>query len=256
MSKVKKANIKDGFEILYEDKDIVAINKPAGIMVHPDGRDETGPFITDWVIRNYPEVRGVGEDIELTDGGIIERPGIVHRLDKETSGVLLIAKTLKAHGKLKKQFQNRTIIKKYNTFVYGVIKENEGRIDKAISRSKSDFRKWSAERIKRGTERDAVTMYYVLNRVGENPSGFTYLEVIPKTGRTHQIRVHLKSIGHPVVSDSLYADGKPQALGFKRTALHSSELWFDNVNKERIQVVAPFPSDFKKAIKLFENNES
>lgn len=248
--------IKDGIEILFEDENYLAINKPAGMMVHPDGRNDTRnenvPILTDWILKNYPEIKGVGENIEIEDGEDIERPGIVHRLDRETSGVLLIAKTVRGHRKLKKQFQDRTTIKKYNAFVYGVITDNEGRVDKPIARSKSDFRMWSAERIKRGIEREAVTHYYVVKRGGINPTGFTYLEVIPKTGRTHQIRVHLKSISHPVVSDSLYAEGKPQALGFTRTALHASEIWFDNADGERIKVVAPLPEDFKNGLKELE----
>src|SRR6185369_6890689 len=175
--------------ILYEDKDILAVNKPAGLVVHPDGKSK-GPFLTDWVLEKYPKTKGVGEPIETKDYGVIERPGIVHRLDRDTSGVILIAKTKRGHEVLKEQFQNRTIIKKYLTFVYGEVKEQFGIINRPIGRSPSDFRKWSATRGARGELREAETWYTLIFY----RSGYSFLEVEPKTGRTHQIRVHFKAI--------------------------------------------------------------
>lgn len=229
-------------DILYEDKDIVAVNKPAGLIVHPDGKSK-GPFLTDWILEKYPKTKKVGESIETKEFGIIERPGIVHRLDRDTSGVILIAKTKKGHECLKKQFQDRTIVKKYITFVYGEIKDRFGIIDRAIGRSPKDFRRWSASRGARGELRPAETWYTLLSY----RSGYSLLEVEPKTGRTHQIRVHFKAINHPIVADSLYAPEKKENLGFKRNALHAFSLEFNNCLNKKIFVKSPIRYDFIKA---------
>ncbi len=229
--------------ILYEDANIVAIDKPAGIVVHPDGKS-TGPFLTDWILKKYPKAKKVGEPIETKDYGIIERPGIVHRLDRDTSGVLLIAKTKKGYDCLKKQFQNQTISKKYYTFVYGEIKDQFGIINRPIGRSPRDFRRWSATRGARGDLREAETWYTLL----AYKRGYSFIEAEPKTGRTHQIRVHFKAINHPIVCDRLYATEKPDALGFSRTALHASSIVFTNCVNKKITVRSPIPKDFKNAI--------
>jgi 23S rRNA pseudouridine1911/1915/1917 synthase len=232
--------------ILYEDKDIVAINKPAGVVVHPDGKSK-GPFITDWVLENYPKTKNVGEPVETKDYGLIERPGIVHRLDRDTTGVLLIAKTKAGHECLKKQFQERTLTKKYVTFVYGEIKDQFGIINRPIGRSPNDFRRWSATRGARGELRDAETWFTLLSY----RTGYSLLEVEPKTGRTHQIRVHFKALNHPVVCDGLYAPEKilekPNALGFNRNALHAFSIDFVNCLGKKISVKAPVPPDFINA---------
>jgi 23S rRNA pseudouridine1911/1915/1917 synthase len=226
--------------ILYEDEDIVAINKPAGLVVHPDGRTEESS-VTDWFVKKYPQAKGVGEKM-----GEIERPGVVHRIDRETSGVLLLAKTNRGHEVLKEQFQNRTIDKAYHLFVYGLPKEDRGSINLPIKRSSGDFRKWSAQRGGRGEEREALTYFEVLKRDEENK--VSLVEAKPKTGRTHQIRVHMQAIHHPVVGDNLYASGKPAILGFERTALHAKRITFMNVSGESVTVEAPYPPDFEKAI--------
>ncbi|MFA6338611.1 MAG: RluA family pseudouridine synthase [Candidatus Paceibacterota bacterium] len=230
--------------ILYEDDNIVVINKPAGLVVHSDGKT-VEPSVADWVLEKYPEAADVGEAITLSNGGIIKRPGIVHRIDRETSGVLIIAKTKEAHAFLKAQFQDHKIKKTYNAFVYGVIKDEDGTIDRPIGRSKSDFRKWSAQRGTRGEMREAVTNYKVLNR-GKD---FSFVEVEPKTGRTHQIRVHFKAINHPLVCDKLYASSQPSLLGFERLALHAKSVEFENLAGKKIKVEAPYPADFENALK-------
>jgi 23S rRNA pseudouridine1911/1915/1917 synthase len=241
-------------EILYEDKNIVAINKPAGLVVHSDGRTEE-PTLVDWILEKYPKSKEVGEPLvinkEKPNQQIVYRPGIVHRLDRDTSGVLVIAKTQKAFEHLKLQFQDRETKKTYHSFVYGEMKEDDGVIDRPIARSKKDFRLWSAQRGARGEARDAVTHYKVLKRtdVGNINKGFTYIEVSPKTGRTHQIRVHMKAINHPVVCDNLYAPKMPPALGFTRLALHARSLEFTNLEGKKIVVEAPFPEDFLRAQK-------
>ncbi|NQV88274.1 MAG: RluA family pseudouridine synthase [Parcubacteria group bacterium] len=231
--------------ILYEDNNIVAINKPAGLVVHSDGKTKE-VSVADWVLEHYPKAKNVGEPIILSSGEIINRPGIVHRLDRETSGVLLIAKTQKSFEYLKELFKGRDIKKTYNAFVYGEIKEDDGTINRPIGRSSKNFRMWSAQRGSRGERREAVTHYKVLARGGS----FSFVEVKPETGRTHQIRVHFKAINHPIVSDSLYAPKQEKALGFQRTALHSLSIEFQAMNGKNLKIEAPFPEDFEKAIKL------
>jgi len=236
--------------ILYEDKDVVVINKPAGLVVHPDGKT-TEKTVVDWVVKNYPRAKNVGEPTILSDGTKILRSGIVHRIDRNTSGALIIAKNKKAYEFLKQQFQDRKVHKVYNAFIYGELKEDRGMIDRPIGRSSTDFRMWSAQRNARGEMREATTYFKVLAR----KDGFTFLEAMPKTGRTHQIRVHFKAINYPIVQDELYAtkfylDQKNQ-LGFKRMALHARELEIEVPSGKTIKVVAPYPEDFEKAVADF-----
>lgn len=230
--------------ILYEDRDIVAVDKSAGLIVHPDGKSK-GLFLTDWIIEKYPKAKNVGEPLEIKGGEVIERPGIVHRLDRETSGVMLIAKTKAGHRALKEQFQGRTIVKKYFAFAYGEIKDRFGIIKRPIGRSTKDFRAFSATRGARGKMRDAETWYELI----AHRSGYSFLEIEPKTGRTHQIRVHFKAINHPIVSDSLYAKEKSEALGFSRLALHSYSIEFTGMTGKKMTVKSPMPKDFIKAFK-------
>lgn len=238
-------------KILYEDDEVLAINKPAGLVVHPDGRTKE-PTLADGVLEKYPGIYGVGETIPLTKGGVIEKWGIVHRIDRDTSGVLLVAKTQASFLNLKSQFQERTIKKSYRTIAHGIFKEPIGIIDKPIGRSTSDFRRWSAEYGARGELRGAVTEYKVL---GEGESGrvkLSYLEVNPHTGRTHQIRVHLKAVGHPILCDKLYAPKSPCLLGFERTALHAFSIVFKSLNGTEHKVEAPIPGDFQAGLATLE----
>lgn len=188
----------------------------------------------------------------LDDGTKILRPGIVHRIDYNTTGCLVIAKNKDTYEFLKQQFQDRKVHKIYHAFVYGDIKEDRGMINRPIGRSPNDFRKWSAQRGARGEMRDAVTYFKVLKR----KDGITFVEAIPKTGRTHQIRVHFKAIDHSILMDDLYssrfnAEQKNQ-LGFKRTSLHARELEITKPDGELLKVVAPYPEDFEKAIKKMD----
>ncbi len=233
-------------DILYEDENCAVINKPPGIMVHSDGRGE-GPFLTDWVAKKFPQAVNVGDPMTASDGSIMNRGGIVHRLDRETSGVLIIAKTAEGHAYIKKQFQDRTISKKYLTFVWGEIKEEFGTITRPIGHSGSDFRKWSAQRGIRGETREAETYWTRVWTGKEKTEKFSLVEVEPKTGRTHQIRVHFLAIHHPVVSDSLYTPKHPPALGFNRLALHSRSIEFNTLGGKHVKIVAPLPDDFQKA---------
>lgn len=229
--------------VLHEDDDIVVIDKPAGLMVHGDGRFE-GETLVDWIRATYPDMEGVGEELTLDEENSVARPGIVHRLDRDTSGVLLLARTTTAHARLKKQFMGRGIHKTYRAFVHGSVTEERGTIERPIGKSRSDFRQWSASRGPRGTMRDAKTEYRTILRSKEA----SYVEVFPHTGRTHQIRVHFKALHRPVICDTLYAPGKPALLGFSRLALHALSVVFihPGTGKE-IEVSAPLPADFIEA---------
>lgn len=230
-------------KILFEDENILALEKPAGIAVHPDGKREE-ECITDFLLEKYPEILDVGEPMELPSGKKILRPGIVHRLDKDTSGVLLVAKTPQGYEHLKSQFKNREIKKTYHAFVYGVLKDQRGIINKSIGRSAGRIARWDVSNI-RGEKREAITKYKVL----KNTKEASMLEVWPLTGRTHQIRVHLKSIHHAIICDPLYAPKGLSVLGFKRLALHASSIVFKDLSGKEKEVKAPMPPDFKEAKK-------
>ena len=264
--------------ILYEDENTIAVNKPAGLVVHPSSRAEahygassdglgrtlqskvlgktTEPTLVDWILQKfetaYPGIRNVGEPGKSATGEIIYRPGVVHRLDRETSGVMLVAKTEKGFQNLKKQFQDHEIQKVYQAFVFGEIKQDKGMINRPIGRSASDFRKWSAQRGARGEMREALTEYEVMRR----GHGYSFVSMMPKTGRTHQIRVHFKAINYPLVADSLYAPDKENSLGFKRLALHSHKITFTDTSGKSHTVTAPYPDDFKQALNLISYDMS
>ena len=242
--------------ILYEDKDVVVINKPAGLVVHPDGhlKNKKMKTLVDWILKKYPRIKNVGEPILLDDGTKILRPGIVHRIDRDTTGCLIIAKNKDAFEFLKGQFKNRKVHKVYQAFVYGDLKDERGMIDRPIGRSSTDFRKWTATRGARGEMREAVTYFKVLGKKDD----ITFIEAIPKTGRTHQIRVHMSAINHPLVQDRLYATDfyldKKQQMGFKRTALHARELEIMLPSRKLLKIVAPYPEDFEEAIKKIKKS--
>lgn len=242
----ENADEENNIEILYEDDDALVVNKPAGLVVHADGRTQE-PTLVDWFVAQYPDSHGVGEPIETSDGKSIARSGVVHRLDRETSGAIILCKTQDAFEYMKTQFKNREVEKIYVAFVHGELKHDEGEVDRPTGRSKNDFRKWTAERGTRGEMREAKTTYTVLAR-GE---GYSYIEARPKTGRTHQIRVHMKAISHPIVCDKLYAPKKGCALGFDRLALHAKELQFMSLKGEMCCIEAALPKDFQKAQAAF-----
>lgn len=224
--------------VLYEDEYIVAIDKPPGLVVHKGvGTEET---LVDWILDRYPEMREVGErDCRLS------RPGMVHRLDKETSGVMVLARQQEVFVTLKKHFQKGKVEKEYHAFVYGNPREARGTVSLPIGKSRSDFRRF-ATRHTRGEARPARTEYVV---VGSCSDGASFVRFYPKTGRTHQIRVHAQSLHTPIVCDSLYAPAQPNLLGFSRLALHARRLslqvhWCTEVS----HLVAPHPADFLHAL--------
>ena len=258
-------------KILYEDKNVLVIDKPAGISVHGDGKSKA-KTISDWILSNYPSIKNVGEPLVLDkkEGKQekIMRPGIVHRLDKETSGVLIIAKNQKTFLFLKEQFMNHEVKKVYQAFVYGYVSDpkaslltgGKGIISVPIGRSSKDIRAYTAGRGARPPLREATTEYIILNKFTDTTKveekkktehQFSYIEVYPKTGRTHQIRVHMRYINHPVVSDPLYSGKKEKALGMKRLALHALMVTFTLSSGEIKTIESPLPLDFKKVLKNF-----
>lgn len=233
----------NNMKIIYEDENVVAIDKSAGLLVHPDGKSKE-ETVSSWFLDKYPEVLDIGEPIILEDKTEIKKPGIVHRLDRGTSGVLILAKNQETFLFLKEQFKNRNIKKIYNAFVYDKLKETKGVIDRKIGRSANNFKLRSAQRGARGVLRDAITEYSVITQNKE----FSFVELRPRTGRTHQLRVHLKAINHPIVCDTLYAPKRECALGFKRLALHSKSLEINISENKKILLESQFPEDFKHAL--------
>ena len=241
--------------ILYEDSDVLVVNKPAGLIVHSDGRT-IEPSLSNWIIDLYPRLKDVGEPWTSPQGEVIARPGIVHRLDRTTSGVMIIAKNDIAHTFLKKQFKDRSATKVYDALVYGHPKAKGGVIEMEIGRTKTDPPRWSAQFGKKGKLRAAITEWKVLECGIDPDSGdkVSHIEVSPKTGRTHQIRVHLKAIHHPIICDSMYASGKPCLLGLKRPALHARSLTITLPSGERKMFEAPLALDLARALRLISNS--
>lgn len=234
-------------QILFENDDLLIINKPAGLLVHADGKTDK-PTLVDWINDNYPYIKGIGEPMAI-DGEQIDRPGIVHRLDEETSGALIIAKTKDAFDHLKKQFQEHAVKKEYHAFVWGHFKEASGTVEASIGRNKNDFRRWHAGRGTRGEVRDAVTAWEAADQfIDEEGRQFSFMRLFPKTGRTHQLRVHMKYLQRPIVADTLYAPSNPPALGFSRVALHARSIAFTDQHGKNVEVTAPYPADFGAAV--------
>jgi 23S rRNA pseudouridine1911/1915/1917 synthase len=252
---------KEKIKILYEDKDVLVLDKPAGFVVHGDGKTKQDS-ISDYILKNFKKIKGVGENtvIRLGDKEVeIQRPGIVHRLDKDTSGCLVVAKNQKAFENLKHQFQEHKVKKEYQAIVWGNVRYDTGIIDAAIARSKNDFRKKeivkvtsSAKEKFRGEERSALTRYKVDKRFSIFGETLTLITFFPQTGRMHQIRIHAKSIGHPIVGDHLYGPIKKSfetkyfgKVGV-RHLLHAKSISFHRPNDGEVVVVeSPVPKDFK-----------
>jgi 23S rRNA pseudouridine1911/1915/1917 synthase len=236
-------------EIIYEDNNAVVINKPEGLMVHQSGHSDE-PTVVDWFLQKYPEAKGVGEPQRSGKGIELERSGVVHRLDKETSGVMIMAKDQEAFVHLKSQFHDRLVRKEYRAFVYGAVRERWGTINRAIGRSNKDFRLRSAQHGARGMLRPAVTHWECIGTGRYEEETFSYLKLRPQTGRTHQIRVHLQAIGRPIVGDQLYARAEMERsnnLNFQRLALHAHVLEITMPDGETQRFIAPLPSVFEVA---------
>lgn len=204
-------------DVLYEDEAILVLNKPAGLVVHPAPGHWSGTLINA-LLHHFDSPQG-----SLSTIGGKERPGLVHRLDKETSGIMVIAKTDEAHRSLAAQFKQHSITRVYEALAWGVIKKPEGVIELAIGRDLKERKKFSARTAR---PKASATVYRVLKRFGKLA---TFVELFPQTGRTHQIRVHLAALGHPVLGDPIYGGGKVRELGgvaIPRVMLHARTLGF------------------------------
>ncbi len=250
-------------ELLFENNHVLVINKPAGLVVHSDGKTEE-PTLVDWILEQYPDIKGVGEDMVVKgkagDDVVIARPGIVHRIDRDTSGILVIAKTQQSFEDLKQKFKERRIHKKYLALVYGWPKNQSGIIDAPIGRSNKDFRMKQAGTHARGKLREAETHYAVLQKYYDERKKdtqgqyekYALVECSPKTGRTHQIRVHMKFINHPIVADSLYRGKRKETLGLTRTALHAYAIQFTDLDGKDVSVACELADDISQAIHLLK----
>ena len=218
-------------DIVYEDSDIIVVNKPKGMVVHPANGNPDGTLVNAIMNICKDSLSGIGGEI---------RPGIVHRIDKDTSGLLIVAKNDKAHINLSEQIKNREITKKYVALVRGVIKENFATIDMPIGRSDKDRKKMAV----RKDGKKAVTHFDVIERF----NGFTYLDIKIDTGRTHQIRVHMAEIGYPIVGDMVYSNGK-NPFGVEGQMLHAKSLDFKHpTTGKQMHLEAPLPEYFEEVL--------
>lgn len=224
-------------DIIYEDDDILVINKPKGMVVHPGNGNPDGTLAN--------AVMGICGNTLSGIGGKI-RPGIIHRLDKDTSGVIVVAKNDKAHVDISNQIKNRETSKKYIALVRGTIKEDEATINMPIGRSTKDRKKMAV----RKDGKEAVTHFNVLKRYKE----YTLIELKIDTGRTHQIRVHMSEIGHPVVGDYVYSNGK-NPFGVVGQMLHSKKIEFIHpVTKKKVEFEATLPEYFQEILNMLDKN--
>lgn len=226
-------------DIIYEDKDIIVINKPKGMVVHPANGNPDGTLVNAVMNVCKDSLSGIGGEI---------RPGIVHRLDKDTSGAIIVAKNDKAHINLSEQLKNHEVKKTYLALVRGIIKENEATINMPIARSKKDRKKMDVD--KNGKE--AITHFKVLERYKNK---YTLLQINLETGRTHQIRVHLSHIGYPIIGDEVYSNGKNE-WNVSGQCLHAWKLEFNHpVTGKLISLEAKIPEYLKNIIKELEEEK-
>ena len=217
--------------VVYEDNDIIVVNKPKGMVVHPANGNPDGTLVNAILAMCKDSLSGIGGEI---------RPGIVHRLDKDTSGLLIVAKNDLAHMNMSKQIQERKVTKKYIALVKGNVPEDEATIHMPIARSTKDRKKMAVD----AKGKDAITHFKVLKRYGK----YTLLELKIDTGRTHKIRVHMSYIGHPVVGDMVYSNGKNE-FGVEGQMLHAKSLEFKHpVTNKEMHLEAELPEYFKKVL--------
>ena len=234
-SKLKAEEIP--LNVIYEDNDIIIINKEKGMVVHPGNGNPDGTLANAIMARCKDSLSGIGGEI---------RPGIVHRIDKDTSGIIIVAKNDKAHLNISEQIKEHKTTKTYLALVRGRVKENEATIDMPIGRSKKDRKKMAVDK----DGKKAVTHFKVLKRY----SDCTLLEVVIETGRTHQIRVHMASIGHPLVGDLVYGY-KRQKFNIEGQALHAKTLGFIHPRtNEYIEFTSELPKYFKELLEKLKNN--
>lgn len=237
---IPNSNLK--IKIIYQDENIIAVDKPAGLSVHPSKLEEKDTLVN-FLTYKFPEIENIHDNL----GDSWMRPGVVHRLDKDTSGVMVIARNIKVFEELKKLFKEHKVEKKYLAIVYGKPKEKEGVIEKPIARAATYKKQVIAGRKTKTKIREAVTHYKVLKEF----TNHSLLEVIPKTGRMHQIRIHLFSISHPVVGDKLYKLKKVKKIKAPRQLLHAENLKLKLFGKN-YSFHSALPDDFKKSVKIID----
>lgn len=279
-----KPDFKIPLNIVYEDEDVIVLNKQAGVSVHPSINEPFGTIVNA-LIAKYPEIKNVGDPPSsrqsgTTDGQVTQlRPGIVHRLDKDTSGLLAVAKNQKTFEFLKKEWQEGKVVKKYLTLVRGNMKKEKGEIISELARSLKDFRKRmvlkpeknkprrpkgvgapteaseeikgpAGERVPYRAGKLAITEYKVIKKFKD----FSLVEISLKTGRTHQIRVHMASIGHPIAGDKIYGKNRSPFGRFPagRQFLHAYYLSFSLPNGKKLALEADLPDDLEKVLTKLE----
>ena len=225
-------------DVAYEDADVIVINKPKGLVVHPAAGHWEGTLVNALLHHCKDSLSGVGGAL---------RPGIVHRIDKDTSGLLIVAKNDFAHQKLAAQLQDHTLARTYVCIVCGKLREDAGTVNAPIARDKNDRKKMAV----RPDGKPAVTHWQVLARY----PGYTYVQCRLETGRTHQIRVHMASLGHPILGDTVYGHKKPE-LGQNTQCLHAKELTFRHPRTdEPVTVACPLPEEFERVLQVLEHKK-
>ena len=234
-------------EVVYEDSDIIVINKPKGMVVHPAPGNYSGTLVNALLYHCRDSLSGIGW---------VMRPGIVHRIDKDTSGLLVVAKNDEAHAALSEELKDHGIEREYRALVTGGFKDDKGTLDYPIGRHPVDRKKQAVILDGSGSAREAVTHYEVLERFG----GVSYLALKLETGRTHQIRVHMSYTGHALLGDEVYQKSKTQFEKrhpqlFKGQALHAKTLSLTHPKtKERMTFECDLPVEFEKALELLRND--
>ena len=225
-------------DVAYEDADVIVINKPKGLVVHPAAGHWEGTLVNALLHHCRDSLSGVGGAL---------RPGIVHRIDKDTSGLLIVAKNDFAHQKLAAQLQDHTLARTYVCIVCGNLREDAGTVSAPIARDKNDRKKMAV----RPDGKPAVTHWQVLARY----PGYTYVQCKLETGRTHQIRIHMASLGHPILGDTVYGHKKPE-LGQNTQCLHARELTFRHPRTdEPVTVTCPLPEEFERVLQVLEHKK-
>ncbi|MBQ6263453.1 MAG: RluA family pseudouridine synthase [Clostridia bacterium] len=228
-------------DVVYEDGDIIVVNKPQGMVVHPAPGHATGTLVSALLFRCGDSLSGIN--------GVL-RPGIIHRIDKDTSGLICAAKNDRAHISLSEQLKDHSMRRTYRSIVIGGLPQDSGTVDAPLDRNRTDRKKMAV--VRRGEGREAITHYSVVSRL----PGFTYAEMKLETGRTHQIRVHMASIGHPVLGDHVYGGGSTQFEKkhpslFSGQCLHAAELELTHPSSgERMVFSAPLPENFQRILSL------
>jgi 23S rRNA pseudouridine1911/1915/1917 synthase len=228
--------------IIYEDKDIIVLNKPPGIVVHPAAGNAEGTLVNA-LLHHCRDLSGIGGTV---------RPGVVHRLDKDTSGLIVFAKTNEAHLNLSQQIKDREVKKTYLALVYGRMKKDSGIIDAPLGRHPVHRKKMAVISSANLKKREALTHYWIIKRF----KGYTLVELDLKTGRTHQIRVHLSHIGYPVIGDKTYSRKKDD-IGASRQMLHASRLCFNHpITGKYMEFKAGIPGDMEKVLEALVEDKS